>query len=248
MDAQRAGAISDDEAPQSAPAWIVTYSDMISLLLTFFIMLVSLGDVQSNGRYRAVLESIDRRRGYHGAPSAPSGESFPLNDLIERLKSLGAHTSESTGHGGVKHPGLPGNDLRVFTGREGTPVRAGDTVEFDRGSARVSQAAREVAKAIAQQLAGKPHKIEVRGHTSQRDLPKNCAFADKYTLSYERAWQVAKLLREQGIEPERLRLTAAGDSRPLPSTADQSARLGDRVEVYVLDMYARDFVGPREEP
>ena len=48
--------------------------------------------------------------------------------IIERLKSLGAHTSESTGHGGVKHPGLPGNDARVFTGREGRQVEVADTV------------------------------------------------------------------------------------------------------------------------
>ena len=45
----------EDDGPPGVPEWVVTYGDMMSLLLTFFIMLVSLSEVVADQKYRAIL-------------------------------------------------------------------------------------------------------------------------------------------------------------------------------------------------
>ena len=42
----------------SAPFWMVTYSDMVTLLLTFFVMMMAMANFEEVGRVEAVLESI----------------------------------------------------------------------------------------------------------------------------------------------------------------------------------------------
>ena len=65
------------------PEWVVTYGDMMSLLLTFFIMLVSLSEVAGNKKYLQVLESLQKGIGYRAAPASPPGNNFPLNSMLE---------------------------------------------------------------------------------------------------------------------------------------------------------------------
>ena len=49
------------------PEWVVTFGDMMSLLLTFFIMLVSMSEVKEQERYQAMVDSIRQRFGHdHG--------------------------------------------------------------------------------------------------------------------------------------------------------------------------------------
>jgi len=85
------------------PEWVVTYGDMMSLLLTFFIMLVSLSDVAADQKYRAILDSLQRYIGYRNGPIAPIGKSFPLNSLIAGLETFGSFTDDDDGLGGVKN-------------------------------------------------------------------------------------------------------------------------------------------------
>ena len=51
----------------------------------------------------------------------------------------------------------------------------------------------------------------------------------------------------QGIARDRLRITAAADTEPLPESGDRSALRHDRAEVLMLDTFATDYIGPRTE-
>ena len=75
----------EDDGPPGVPEWVVTYGDMMSLLLTFFIMLVSLSEVIAEKKYRAVLEALDQHMngGYSTAPSSPPGRNYAANDHFE---------------------------------------------------------------------------------------------------------------------------------------------------------------------
>ena len=48
----------EEDAPPGVPEWVVTYGDMMSLLLTFFIMLVSMSELKDEGKNRAALNSM----------------------------------------------------------------------------------------------------------------------------------------------------------------------------------------------
>lgn len=241
--------MADDDAPPGVPEWVVTYGDMMSLLLTFFIMLVSLSEVKANKKYRAVLESLQQTVGYRSGPITPPGDEFPLNSLVERLSSLGSFSDDEAGRGGVKGPQqVPGQDLRVRMPRHGRAVRAGELVLFEQFSTDLTEEGRQRVRKIAEVLAGKPNKVEVRGHTGATPLPQTPAEAELVRLSFQRARMVADQLLAAGIESPRIRLVALGAHEPLPKSNDAEALRDDRVEVMVLDTDAGDYVGASATP
>ncbi len=236
----------DDDAPPGVPEWVVTYGDMMSLLLTFFIMLVSLSEIKANKKYRAVLESLQQTLGYRAGPIAPPGDFFPLSAQIDKPPLLGSFSNEGKAHGGVKTPQTPrGEDLRVYLPRQGRVVPAGDIIDFAPFSIDPAPASAATIAAIAERLAGKPNKVEISGHTSSRPLPDESPFPDLLSLSYDRGRVVYDALVKLGIEPERLRIVALADHAPLPASHDAHELHEDRVEVQILDTYLKDYVGPQ---
>ena len=231
-----------DDAPPGAPEWVVTYGDMMSLLLTFFIMLVSLSEVHASERYRAVLESLEEYLGYRTAALSPPGRNFPLNSLIAALETLGSFTNQDVGRGGVRHEAPSGRELRTFRTREGERVRVGRPIVFAHGETELSGDALDELRRIADDLAGKLHKIEIRAHASAGAA----GGGDPTLVSYRRGRAVLQALEELGLARDRLRITAAADTEPPKSSGDQPIAPADRVEVLTLDEYAGTYAGPAE--
>ena len=226
----------EDEAPPGVPEWVVTYGDMMSLLLTFFIMLVSLSEVVAEQKFRAVLSSIRQQFGYAGGPLAPEGVNFPLDRPGRRRDTLGAPASEDAGRGGVSVRAVAGEELRVRRARPGTPEAVGRPVPFAAGSVEWGTDDAEARTAhIAATLAGKPHRVEIRGHAAAGDANDG---TDARTLAYRRAKRVLAALEAGGVDRSRVRLAAVGDAEPPRPRPDGSVPPADRVEVRVLDAFA----------
>lgn len=242
----------DDDAPPGVPEWVVTYGDMMSLLLTFFIMLVSMSEVKADAKFRAVMESFAQYLGYPTAPASPAGNVFPLNSLVEKLDTLGSYLDEGDGSGGIKRKSLDGQNMRVLRNREGRPVPSG-VVSFDPGSARLNEGAKEALQQIVDRLAGKPHKVDVTGYAPEPPVLPLAAVKDDAVpgtthprmLAYRRAKVVLEALERAGIKHERLRITA-NPHIGRPEVAEP-AESPDRVEVFVLDQFAGELAGPRTE-
>jgi chemotaxis protein MotB len=238
----------EEDPPAGVPEWVVTYGDMMSLLLTFFIMLVSLSEIKADGKFRAILEAIQHQLGYVSAPLAPPGQNLPLNAIVEKLVSLGSHSSSDLGRGGIKAQGPEGVSFCVTRRRDGIAIHVGGDLAFRPASADLSATARAALSKAALLLAGKPHKIDVRGHAAADPLPLDSPYADKFALSYERARTVLLALESAGIEHARLRASAAGDTQLPPERGDKQAWHPDRVEILVLDTFTSDFAGERDHP
>lgn len=243
----------DDDGPPGVPEWVVTYGDMMSLLLTFFIMLVSLSEVVAEKKFKAILEALQQYGAYAGAAAAPPGKNFPANSLVEKLESLGSFTNEEDGRGGVKRPGVKGESLRVKRTREGTPQLVGEPILFEPGKATFTPSEENKLLLIAAELAGKPNKISIRGHVGSASSPDSETerepveeFREKMVLSYRRARAVWAFLRREGIHKDRMRLTAVGDAEPGEPSADQTANHPNRVEVIILDAFTSEFIGPQD--
>ncbi len=90
----------EEDPPAGVPEWVVTYGDMMSLLLTFFIMLVSMSEMKTDdGKYRAMMDALEQVFGpQFGRHSAP-GDSFPTSSMFSKLASLGVSAD-----GGWRNP------------------------------------------------------------------------------------------------------------------------------------------------
>jgi len=73
----------DEEGGTGVPEWVVTYGDMMSLLLTFFIMLVSMSELKEDGRNRAMMDAIRQRFGPGAGLAGIFGRSLQSNSARE---------------------------------------------------------------------------------------------------------------------------------------------------------------------
>eukprot|EP00913_Durusdinium_trenchii_P035251 g32981.t1 len=237
--------MEEDDAP-GVPEWVVTYGDMMSLLLTFFIMLVSLSEVVADKKYRAVLESIQKYIGYRNAPDGPTGKSFPLNSMIARLETLGSFADDLRSHGGVKHAAPPGQSVRVFRTPDGKSFMIGDPVPYRPWEAGLSPAGERKLREVALQMAGKPNKIELRGHVAPGSPPAGVPKMDKTLLGYLRCRTAMRFLIQNGVERDRMRIVSFGDTQPLERSDGTQAQIHDRVEIHITDKFTEYYRGSTE--
>lgn len=238
----------EDDGPPGVPEWVVTYGDMMSLLLTFFIMLVSLSEVVADKKYRAVLESLQRYTGYLTSTAGPPGKNFPLNAMIQKLDTLGSFTDKSTGTKGIKTKAIEGDNVHVYTTREGHPLPFKDPILFEPGKWYLKEKNRKTLDQVFDEWVGKPNKIEIRGFSSKPEgvvdsLDETCL------LNYRRAREVMEYLVSKGFQKERIRISAATGSAEAPLVKKlniDEKLLEDRVDISILDSHFREYIGPRK--
>lgn len=247
----------EEDAPPGVPEWVVTYGDMMSLLLTFFIMLVSLSEIVAEQKYRAVLTALDKKMGFTTSPVAPPGHNFAANSNVEhQQETLGAESPENSGKGGVKSRSVQGDDRRIKVTDEGTPQQVGSFLTFQpvRGNReedrefRLTGEAEDELRKIVRELRGKPNKIEIRSHVAATDHSSddvNAAIADGISRSYDQGHAVFSLLENWGIDPERIRITAAGSAMTNELDPDVKAP-PERIEVFITDVFSSEYVGERK--
>ncbi len=238
----------DDDGPPGVPEWVVTYGDMMSLLLTFFIMLVSLSEVKADKKYRAILEAARQHLGYAGGPPAPPGKQFPMNSLVESLEEmkLGSQADTEKGTGGVRQKGPQGQDIRVMRLKDGDSHLAGQAIVFSPGDARLSFEMEAELRSIAREVAGKPQKLEIRSFTSavvDGDLQTP---DQRMELAFVRAELVRQRLVDMRIKRDHMRIAVYFHTPE--SSAEQNLTLSeDRVEVTILNAFASEYVGHEED-
>ncbi|MCA9271251.1 MAG: OmpA family protein [Planctomycetales bacterium] len=240
----------EPEQAAGIPEWVVTFGDMMSLLLTFFIMLVSLSEIKQEQKFQAMVESFRKQFGHDmSAASLVPGTAKPRNSKISNLATMGRAKRYNMMKGGDKVHAPVGDDPRVRIVRPGTQTTIGTVLTFGELSIVLSQQQEIDLQLLASEIGGKPQKIEVRGHSGGQPLPRGSAYEDHWELAYRRAKVVAEFLMEDlGIEPRRIRISVAGSQEPYTLEPDpEEQKRNPRVEVYMLDEVALDLSGTLKE-
>jgi chemotaxis protein MotB len=223
---------------------------MMSLLLTFFIMLFSMSEIKEEQRYQAIADAMRRRFGHDQSwASLVPGQSRPRNSALEKLASLGRARRLDLMRGGDKIKAPVGDHPRVLTIRQGPTPARGAFIYFREGEVpRLTDADRRALRATAEVIGGKPQKIEIRGHTSNKPLPRHSPYKTHSDLAYARSRLVADELIELGIDPKRIRLSVAAENEPKHISSDPELRRENpRVEIYMLTELAEDLKGTPDE-
>ncbi len=230
---------------EGAPAWVVTYGDMMSLLLTFFIILVSMSELKQDEKFQRVMESVRQAFGYKGGIGSFPTDQPPDTSIIIRLKEI-VIPDKVLHIGSSPDKGIDGREPRVESVRKREDVFMGD-LQFERFSDQLLPRRRELLERFANEVRGRTNLIEVVGHTTLEDLPPASRFSSKDDLAYARARKVRDILAEMGLDPRRLRLISAADHEPLVSqayTEDRRAR-NRRVEIVVMETLIQDYDGEK---
>lgn len=238
-------AIEEEPAP-GVPEWVVTFGDMMSLLLTFFIMLVSMSEIKEDKKFQATVESFREILGHDKSlASLLPGDIRPRNSTQqEHVMQMGRAKRLDTHNGGQEVKAVIGEHERVQVVRPGDDTTAGGVLHFDEHGVDLTEDNQRDLDLIIDQISGKPQKIEVRGHTSKAPLDPDLPYQDHYDLAFARCRTVRQYLIEHDIAPERIRMSSAGASEPVYIGVDpELLRRNARVQILLWDERVEDFIG-----
>jgi len=239
----------EEEPEPGIPEWIVTFGDMMSLLLTFFIMLVSMSEMKKDEKFHAMVESFRQQFGHDMSPASMiPGDSPPRSAMLPNaVPAMGRSKRKDIKNGGQDVKSITGDHERVQIVRPGDDSSIGGVIFFKENVTELTKDNKRDLQRIIEQIAGKPQKIEIRGHTTRRPVDPNGDFRDEWDLAYERCRNTMHFLIEQGIDSSRIRLGPAGAGEPLYNGVDPDRLLrNSRVQILMWDERVQDLSGGEE--
>ncbi len=200
------------ECPKGAPMWMVTFGDLMSLLLCFFVLLLSFSTTDP-AMYKEVAGSLEKAFGVQREDltlDIPKGidivsrdfnPPFSVDVILEKIKSA------------IKLELIKGEiDVEALSDR--VILRLKDEITFPPGSDKLLDRSKPILDKIRGIIETVPGDVSVQGHTD--DTPVTGVFESNWHLSAARAATVVNyLLRLHSIDPQRMAAVGFGDSRPL---------------------------------
>ncbi len=222
--------------------WLLTYADLITLLLAMFIILW-ITSKQDTVKFKAVMEGF---QGIFGKQSVIlTGGHSMLNGAVKggpipKFTPLIPLGKKMTDIAATAPSGAPkGANVSAVLGERGLIITLGENGLFDRGSADIKPQYKPfLKKLVAKTLAlGQPVRIE--GHTC--NLPINTAqFPSNWELSTRRATNVLRFFVQSGFSSKMLSAVGYADTRSVaPNDTEEHRKKNRRVEIIVLSENAQ---------
>jgi chemotaxis protein MotB len=212
--------------------WLLTYADLITLLLAFFIVMYSMSKVDSKkfGKMKEALSGALRG----GTTAIKKGDqigALPGSGVLNvgGLKTLGENIE--------KGAELISEEKLISTevSERGLIIHIMESALFRSGSAELEPKAMAILDLVAQQIKELPNHIRVEGHTDNRPIntPK---YPSNWELSSDRATQVLRYLTDSRIlDPKKISALGFGEFRPMASNdTDENRANNRRVDIVVL--------------
>ncbi len=238
------------KCPAGIPEWIVTYGDMMSLLLCFFVLLAALANFDEQDKmFMAALESIRRAFGSSGQSGWMPDTTVDFKSFLVQFQTLYVpEFKKDLGHS--DEPGIDGKYYRVKRVREGAEITIGGPIAFGRFSAEIEPEMDTLLQQLAGEMKGKTNKLEIRGHTTKEPLPIESEYARPLDLGFARARNVMRRLVELGVPAEAFRVSSAGPHEPLKKQNYDDARraANRRVDIVVTQALISDYTVELQSP
>lgn len=212
----------------------MTYGDMMSLLLCFFILLAAFSELKKPDEYQKVIDAIQEAFGVEGGDSVVFDPANPtaleeaitqgLKKQIDKKPSKSDSDEQST-------VGPDRTTTTLFDGRRWT---IGKPLPFGPASFELTDEDKQILRdVIAPVIHGSDKMFLVLGHSWGAD--DKVGGLDPIELSYRRARAVHDfLVSECGVDRTSLSLWVAGETQPLRLDAGSGA-VNRRVEVFMTD-------------
>lgn len=250
---------------EGAPTWVVTFGDMMSLLLTFFILMFSMSEMKQD-RFLLAAQSLREAMGSTAEvpTETPLGlmpeEVDPELELSNPGLNEGATEILVDGEGGedyidvfaeaymdmivdkleqlVLDSGLDSGAIEIVTREEGVYLRIRDAALFPSGRAVMLQSGTELIAQLAEITTGLAVPTIVSGHADSIPI-RTAAFASNWELSAARAAGVARQLVTHGQDPTDLEVHSFGEFQPVADNSTEEGRAQNRrVELF----FSRDAI------
>lgn len=214
--------------PVGAPMWIVTFSDMVTLLLTFFVLMLSMANMDKV-KFQQASDSLAGAFGVMGSSdktemTQPKVVTFsPVNDdftsqVYRRLKTKLRELKLN-------------KKIKLVKDRGAVVLRIDEAVLFKSGQRYLQPEAEPILQKVAELIRPLPLNLKIEGHTDDLGDEMN-----NWDLSVNRAVVVLRFLATNQLVPlSRMAATGYGSQKPLfPNASERERELNRRVE-FVLE-------------
>ncbi len=188
---------------EDSQEWLITYSDVVTLLLTLFVLLLSFSKIDL-AKFEEVKSAIDK-------------------DLIKKEKTVTTFNALREQMVEIFNEYNLQNSVSVKLDPRGLKIELASNSLYDLGSAEIKPTMFPVLKKIAETVKSSPIKnymIEVDGHTDNIPITNSSKYESNWELSANRATNVVKYFIKLGIPPSRLRAAGYADTHPLVPNTD----------------------------
>jgi chemotaxis protein MotB len=233
-------------------SWVLTFADMMTLILVFFILLYTLADYHDKA-FRAQIARVNvldgdgnqisvidyaMRKGRNPEPLKLVEDLLGLNpsqDVIESMRPKIYSEMESM----ISHSDLSEKVTLDAVGDQ-INLKIDGRYLFDSGKAQLKDSAKIIFNNLTQLFRDNPdYRIAIRGHTDDLDIDTE-QFPSNWELSAVRATTVLRYFIQQGLDPERMTATGYADFLPLvPNDSPENRARNRRVE-FVLQKEKSD--------
>lgn len=239
-----------EEKPAGCPGWMLTFGDCMSLLMTFFVMIVSFTTFDDM-KMEKVLGSLNRSLGLLTTDRAAifsksmrktlQGQETGTKEKMENpnLLSFGYKKEDTE----IEKSLILTSDLKeklrgqglyemidIVPLLHGVSIRIQNAILFDSGSAQLKPEAENALDYFIRLLSSLPHEIIVEGHTDSNKI-RSSRFPSNWELSAARAAAVVNYFITKKIAAERFVVKAMADTKPLVMPASKTEN--QRVELLI---------------
>ncbi|WP_078555518.1 flagellar motor protein MotS [Bacillus alkalicellulosilyticus] len=232
---------------KGAPKWMVTFSDMMTLILVFFILLFSMSVVDAE-KFRVIAESFQQRQVLDFLPSAveldhslEEEKSEPTVEEIEEVVDEMDDLLKEVQRFLEKHKLT--DMISATRDDRGVVLVLQEKAVFLSGEADILPDAELFLDKVGTLLKSVPNLVKVEGHTDARPI-STFRFPSNWELSGARASSVIRyLVDEHNLNSNRFVAIGYGDTQPVaPNTTEDNLQLNRRVVIVISDPKANgDF-------
>ena len=216
-----------------APKWVVTFGDLMSLLLCFFVLLLSFSNMDRQ-KYKQVAGSLEKAFGVQRklkVMDIPKGMKMIARDFDQEV--IATRIKEDLGK---EIDELIQDELSELKDQVSVEAAENDVIirlmgesTFDSGKAEIRPRLKPLLQKVAQVLRSSQGGIIIAGHTDNVPILKGGPYQTNLRLSAARASAVAEYFIDRGhIDPRRISTMGFGEYRPIESNATPAGRQKNR--------------------
>jgi chemotaxis protein MotB len=216
------------------PEWVVTYGDMMSLLLCFFILLAAFSELKKPDEFRKVLEHIREALGFRGGMGQMDLPDTVANSTMSQLTEVVKRGADQRFMAQQNMQNIVGPEPKTSIVHDGNLHAIGGTMPFAAGLSDLSlDVKHKLREEVAPKIRDRTNIIRIVGHSWGI---QDTTAGGHLDVSFARARAVRDyLVDECGINPAILRVVAAGDHEPMGGAGSDTGE-NRRVQVYMTDM------------
>jgi chemotaxis protein MotB len=211
---------------------MLTYGDMMTLLVTFFVLLISFSSTQASkfnsaaGSLKGALGVLSAQGTYIKQPSLPYtkvGKGYHDKEVKKIIQETKAMT-ERTGINEM---------VKITQSKDQIHYRISNPMMFDIGRAKIKDVGKPVLDQIVKLLNKTTYEVRIEGHTDNIPIHTR-KYKNNWELSFARALSVTEYFISKDISAQRFQVIGYGEYRPIASNSTKAGRaLNRRVEIYI---------------